>query len=254
MIRSTFSILPSIGDATERSLWRRGILTWDDFLEARKVEGISYQRKRRLDDRLTEALEMLDEGNSRYFSRLLPSSEHWRLFPEFREDVACLDIETDGLGMDCMITVVGVDIRGRGSCLVRGKDLCPDSLAEQLREAKLLITFNGRSFDVPILEYNFPFSLPPIPHFDLRHAFSRLGYRGGLKRIERELGMSRPQEVEYVTGEEAIYLWRLWEEKGKENALNLLIRYNLEDTRNLIPLADHAYQVMSERLRGEQVG
>ena len=62
------------------------------------------------------------------------------------------------------------------------------------------------------------------------------------------LGYRRPQEVEYVTGEEAVYLWHLWQKKGNENALKLLRRYNQEDTRNLEPLAEVVYGRLEEGL------
>jgi len=54
--------------------------------------------------------------------------------------------------------------------------------------------------------------------------------------------MARAQEVEFVTGEQAVYLWHLWERKGKRNALELLKRYNQEDTKNLEPIAALAYE------------
>ena len=253
MIRRTFVLLPSVGSGTERSLWRKGIRHWDDFLAAGSIGGFSRERKDRLDAMLAEARGFLDGGHSGYFSRMLPSGEHWRLFREFEENVAYLDIETDGLRRDSRVTVVGIHRNGRTRTLVRGLDLSAESLSSELEGSRLLVTFNGRSFDVPLLEYNFPFALPRIPHFDLRHGCARIGLRGGLKRIEKEIGIARPMEVEYVTGEEAAYLWKLWERRGKENALKLLRRYNEEDTRNLEPLARYAYHGLKERLeRGNE--
>lgn len=241
MIRKTFIILPGIGTCTERSLWRRGILTWNDFKETKKIDGISRHRKEKLDDFIYKAEQLLEKQETRYFEKLLPPCEHWRLFKEFKRETACVDIETDGLGIDSKITVVGIHRNGKTRILVRGIDLTPETLKEELENCKLLVTFNGRSFDIPLLEYNFPFSVPRIPHFDLRHGFARIGFKGGLKNIEKRVGLSRPREVEYVTGEEAVYLWKLWERNGNKNALNLLKKYNQEDTRNLEYLAEYAY-------------
>ncbi len=78
-----------------------------------------------------------------------------------------------------------------------------------------------------------------------------IGLTGGLKQVEKTLGIQRCREVEYMTGEEAVYLWRIWERKGRPNALKLLKRYNTEDTENLKPLADHAYRTLSGRLLGD---
>lgn len=242
MIRRTFLLLPSIGEITERSLWRKGIDTWDDFIESGDLQGFSRHRKARLDARLREAEEFLSAGETGYFTSMLPPSEHWRLLNRFKGDTAYLDIETDGLGHDARITVVGVHRNGRTNTLVRGQDLTTGSLRKHLEGCKVLVTFNGASFDLPILQHSFPFSVPRIPHVDLCHACSRIGLRGGLKIVERKIGLGRPQEVDYVTGEEAGYLWKLWENKGRENALRLLLRYNMEDTRNLEPLANYVYE------------
>jgi hypothetical protein len=98
-----------------------------------------------------------------------------------------------------------------------------------------------------MIEREFPFTVPKVPHYDLRHACPKVGLRGGLKQVEVLLGYRRPQEVAYVTGEEAVYLWHLWERKGNENALKLLRRYNQEDTKNLEQLAETVYGRLEER-------
>lgn len=251
MIRRTFLILPSVGRVTERSLWEQGIRNWDDFLAVEKPKGFSRERKARLDPHLEEADELLQKDQTGYFTKVLPSREHWRMFDRFEEDTAFLDIETDGLSSDATVTVVGVHRNHETRTLVRGRGLNSESLKKTLDGCKLLVTFNGSSFDIPMLEYRFPFAIPNIPHFDLRHTCARIGLKGGLKSIERQLGMARPKEVDYVTGEQAVYLWHLWERKGRENALKLLTRYNAEDTENLKPLARHVYDCMRQKVVDE---
>ena len=51
-----------------------------------------------------------------------------------------------------------------------------------------------------------------------------------------------------MTGEDAVYLWRLWERKGNRNALQLLIEYNAEDCRNLRTLADYVYSGLKKQV------
>lgn len=52
-----------------------------------------------------------------------------------------------------------------------------------------MITFNGGPFDLPFIRRQFPgIKLPPA-HIDLRFFLRQLGLRGGLKAIERRLGL-----------------------------------------------------------------
>jgi len=61
-----------------------------------------------------------------------------------------------------------------------------------------------------------------IIHLDLRYMLKEFGFSGGLKKIERELGVVRDEEVANVDGFEAVRLWRRYE-RGDEEALRLLI-------------------------------
>ncbi len=248
MIRRTFLILPSVGKGKEMTLWKAGISDWDAFLSAPKVPGISRERKARMDEAVDRADKFLSGGKTEYFSKILPTVEHWRMYDRFRDDAAYLDIETDGCYRHASVTVVGIHRRGETVALVRGQDLNRENLAKALEGVKMLVTFNGSSFDLPILEYHFPFTVPKVPHYDLRHACRRAGYEGGLKHIEKRMGIGRAREVEYVTGEEAVYLWRVWERSGRENALNLLKRYNEDDTKNLEPIAERVYAILKSGL------
>ncbi|MBI0584217.1 MAG: ribonuclease H-like domain-containing protein [Methanomassiliicoccus sp.] len=248
MIRRTFQILPSIGGGKERNLWKSGVGDWDEFRGQAKVKGISLERKNGLDLALDRADTFLERGRTDYFCKILPTVEHWRLYDRFRADTAFLDIETDGRSSYANITVVGIHRNGESTALVRGQDLTAAALKQALDGAKMLVTFNGSSFDLPILEYHYPLSVPRVPHFDLRHACRRVGLEGGLKSIEKQMGMCRAREVEYVTGEEAVYLWRAWERSGSKNALKLLKRYNEEDTVNLLPIAEHVYETLKNRI------
>lgn len=247
MIRRTFLLLPGIGQLKERRLWETGVLSWEEFFDRRHLTGISDQRKESLDQELGTAKEFWEKGRTEYFTRLLPSGQHWRMYDRLKNDTAYLDIETDGLGPGAVITMVSVHMRGETTTLTRGLDLSLENLVRALEGTKMLVTFNGSTFDLPMIEREFPFAVPKVPHYDLRHACPKVGLRGGLKQVEVLLGYRRPQEVEYVTGEEAVYLWHLWQRKGNENALKLLRRYNQEDTRNLEPLAEVVYGKLEKR-------
>jgi uncharacterized protein YprB with RNaseH-like and TPR domain len=173
---------------------------------------------------------------------MVPRSERWRLFGEFAADAAYLDIETDG---GDTVTAIGIlDARGPRIFLA-GRDL--DDFPEAAAGWKLLVTFNGLSFDVPILRRRFRGWSPPVAHVDLRHVWHRLGHRGGLKLLERESGIVRPDRLAGLDGRDAITLWQR-HLAGDAEALRLLAEYNLRDTVNLQPLMERGYNRLVERL------
>jgi len=242
MLRNTFVMLDGIGPQRERSLWTRGVESWKEFLEETRITGISDERKTRMDCELIQANDRLRSRDSSYFANRVPRREQWRCLGDFRDSIVFLDIETTGISYRSPITVVGIFDGSRMHTLVRGQSLTRTNLEGMLSGASMIVTFNGSSFDIPMIEAQFPGVVPAIPHVDLKHSLRRLGLTGGLKRIERELEIERDKRVEYMTGEDAVYLWRLWERKGSKNALDLLIDYNSEDCRNLKILANYAYK------------
>lgn len=77
-------------------------------------------------------------------------------------------------------------------------------VAERLREASMLVTFNGKSFDLPVLRTRFVMGRlaapPEPPHLDLVHVARRLhktrGVGARLGTVEREvLGFVREDDV-----------------------------------------------------------
>ena len=114
-------------------------------------------------------------------------------------------------------------------------------LKRELSKYKLIVTFNGASFDLPVIRKYFgQDSLPDIPHIDLRGVCSKIGLKGGLKSIEKQIGIARPDDLVHVYGSDAAYLWRKYQATGEKKYLDILIRYNEEDIMNLKPLAEHA--------------
>lgn len=238
MLRRSFVLLRGVGVATERRLRASGVLDWSAFLAARKLPGIGAERRRALSAHLRALERCLARGDSRVLFDALPARERWRVYPDFRDHTAFLDIETTGLEMGSQVTVVGVFLSGSYTPLVRGISLSADAIQRALRGARLLVTFNGSSFDLPMLRFSFPSLRLDLPHIDLRHLAPRAGLRGGLKRIEKAIGLSRPREIRLLVSHDAVYLWRIWERKGSRNALRLLIDYNRADCLSLRVLID----------------
>jgi uncharacterized protein YprB with RNaseH-like and TPR domain len=242
MLQNTFLFLDGIGPQRERTLWANGVVCWEDFIDRSKIKGISREKKSVLDSELSSAGESYRQSDSAYFAQRLPSREQWRCLTDFHQSALFLDIETTGISPRSPITMIGAYDGSRMHTMIRGQNLTRSNIEGLLSGAKIIVTFNGSSFDLPMIESQFPGTVPRIPHVDLKHPLRRIGLTGGLKRIERELGVERDRRVEYMTGEDAVYLWRLWEKDGNRNALELLSEYNAEDCRNLKILADYAYR------------
>ena len=250
MLQNSFIFLDGVGTARELSIWREGILSWKEFVGRERITGMSVPAKERADQLLSTSMDKLDAGETQFFASLLRTKDHWRCFDEFRDGTMYLDIETTGTSKSAPITVVGVYDGKRMHSLVRGQNLQSSTLRALLEPASMLVTFNGASFDIPMLEWHFPGSVPKVPHLDLKHLLRRLGHTGGLKAIEPDMGVERDLRIQYLTGQDAAYLWRLWQRKGSWNALETLKEYNAEDCRNLETIADIACREMREKLMG----
>jgi uncharacterized protein YprB with RNaseH-like and TPR domain len=245
MIRNTFSILSGIGPKKEKSLWRQGIHTWDDFLARPTINGLSPDNKRMHNEAIELASEKLKQRDAAYFSTLMSQSEHWRLFKEFQGDAVCLDIETNGFahGAGGYTTVVGLYGSDGFTAYVSGKDLNSDRVMKHMSRYKYLITFYGASFDIPFLEKSLSGFSINIPHFDLCFGARKVGIKGGLKKLEERFGIFREEDTVGMDGYAAVILWKR-AQRGDKQALDLLIRYNREDTVNLMALADIIYPMI----------
>lgn len=246
MIRNTFCILDGIGEKLERRLWREGVLTWSDFMDADDVLNLSPEKKRFFDDSLSLYMHELDAGNAAYLAQAIKRREHWRLFNVFRRDAVCLDIETNGLqpGRGGYVTVVGLYDGYDYRSLVRGENLTLENINKELSGYKCLVTFYGAAFDIPFLLRSFPGVRFDIPHFDLCFSARRLGFHGGLKKLERSLEIERDEAVRGMDGYDAVKLWE-HARRGSNEAMELLIKYNMEDTVNLLEISEILY----DRLR-----
>lgn len=246
MIKNTFCILDGIGEKLERRLWREGILTWEDFAGAGELLGFGKDRKGLYDDTLHHFADELNASNARYFSDRIKRREHWRLFDEFKDSAVCMDIETNGFQPNCggYVTVVGLYDGFEYKRFVRGENLSVENINRELERYKCLITFYGAVFDVPFMLRSLNGIRFDIPHFDLCFAARRLGFNGGLKKLEQTMGIERVEEVKGLDGYDAVKLWEL-ARKGSRESMDILVQYNKEDTVNLMKIASVFY----ERLR-----
>jgi uncharacterized protein YprB with RNaseH-like and TPR domain len=243
LLEHTFIHIPGIGPKTEQRLWQRGILTWEQCLRC-KLSLFSSARDAFVRRNLRESLENID--NILFFQKRLASGDLWRLFDSFKGRAVYLDIETTGgyEGID-EITVIGLYDGHKVHTFVNGVNLNEFEIG--IQSYKIVITFNGSLFDLPVIRRHFPdTALPPV-HIDLRFFLKKLGYRGGLKTIEKTFSLSRASEIEGMTGYDAVKLWRAYE-NGDRSALERLIQYNTADIVHLKPLMETGYNDMKRRL------
>jgi uncharacterized protein YprB with RNaseH-like and TPR domain len=251
MLESTFQLAPGIGPGRERKLWQAGVARWSDF-DAASGAALSARAATALRAAIDEATRALAARDADRIASLLPNGEHWRLYAAFGAGAAYLDIETgdDDVGF-AGISAIGILDRDGPRLLLAGRDL--DRFPALARDWSMLVTFNGRSFDVPILRSAFPDWEPPACHVDLRHALARLGHDGGLKSIERRLtrlGLQRPDHLAGIDGWDACRLYRSGID-GNRDALRRFAEYNLYDVVNLRTLMAFAYNALvDEQLAG----
>ncbi|HIH24238.1 TPA: ribonuclease H-like domain-containing protein [Candidatus Woesearchaeota archaeon] len=250
MLQESFLFLPGVQERTERRFWELGINTWDDLLAATHIPGISKERLIFWKGRIRLARHILDsEDGTRSMGRMLGTRNSWRLYRQLLENPRFLDIETTEY---CnQVTVVGISDGEFYQAFVRGRNLDIARLRRALAGATCIITFNGSSFDLPIIDRNFPGVLPDVPHIDLRHVCAQANLRGGLKAIERHLSIRRADNIRETDGTDAIMLWYR-HALGDEHALQSLIDYNAADVLNLKPLADMVIPALWNHVRHEK--
>src|SRR3989344_4012426 len=248
MIRQSFIFLDKVGNNTEKKIWKQGINDWDLFLKTNKIDGLSKPRKLYHDMQLIKARNAVYSFDSSYFIDKLPQAEMWRLYEFFKDEAVFLDIETSGIGRFDTITVVGLFDGIDTKTMIRGINLDYNYLRRELKKYKLIETYNGAAFDLPFIRKRHPGLLPEIPHFDLKSACERIGLSGGLKEIEKKMGIKRNQIIEKMHGGDAATLWRMHRATGDDYYLRLLVEYNEEDVINLKTIADYAVGKLKEVL------
>lgn len=96
------------------------------------------------------------------------------------------------------------------------------------QHARQIVTFNGRTFDIPWIIRQFRVDRHPN-HVDLKPEAKKHGLTGGLKKIGEECKFPRPPELDGVDGEIAVKLWKRFRCNNVEEALQNLLYYNAWD-------------------------
>ncbi len=246
MLKHTFIHIPGVGEKTERWLWRNKILCWEDCLK--NFHQIKLPKKMHATLSLFARLSInaLLRGDISFFKKLLPETQLWRVYPEFKEKTAFLDIETTGIGEGKdYVTVIGLFDGKKTHFFIQGENI--EDFPKAIKKYSIIVTYNGEKFDLPFLKATFSQLDFPQVHIDLRYILKRLGYSGGLKKIEKMVGIERSEMVKNFNGYDAVILWNRYLD-GEPEALRLLLNYNREDVVNLKYLIELACQKMLQSL------
>ena len=248
----TFVHAPGVGRKTETALWEEGVTSWEKFLSSSSTLPASLRSRSSIFGMIDKSVTALERADARFFATHMPREEWWRLYPNFESKAVFLDIETTGLSHYYdEITVVGLYDGKRVKTLLAGHNL--KNLSELLNPYDIVVTFNGTMFDIPFLKTKFPsLRLPPI-HLDLRYLLRRLGLSGGLKQIERALGIERSKEAKEVDGLMATVLWARYL-RGDTEALERLVKYNAADITSLQSLMRYSCQQLTTFLLNRNQG
>jgi uncharacterized protein YprB with RNaseH-like and TPR domain len=187
--------------------------------------------------------------------RLAGQTKDARLGAQHPRDFVYVDTETTGLGgAGAMVFLAGV-ARFDGSWLKLRQYLLPapqyeggllGGLGEELAHAGALVSYNGKSFDLPMLESRYILSrqrpeFRKLPHLDLLHPNRRL-FKGTydshkLTRMELELlGFERDDDCPSAEVPERYF--RFQRTSDPTHILPVL-RHNAWDILSLVALAAH---------------
>jgi uncharacterized protein YprB with RNaseH-like and TPR domain len=241
VLQRSFIHLPGIGPSKEKMLWSRGVGDWDHLL--REARGFFPAADAGEMESLLRASRVAWEARDAYFFyQQLPRQEHWRLVSEFHDSIAFLDIETDGLYLPPHSRSTTITFRFRGQLYQEHAFEAKARLLDKMAaEAALFCSYYGDVFDLPFLRREFGRPLRKA-HLDLCFWLKRLGFNGGLKRVETCFPGIYQRRFRNIAGPDAARLWR-FHQQGRKGALEALLAYNAEDVLVLEGLLAEAYNL-----------
>jgi hypothetical protein len=250
MLQNTFIHIPQVSSNAEINIWKNNIHTWNDFLDKQSLLKISSTKKSVIASNLDKSFDALKHKDFNFF-KTLPNNQHWRMYTVLSNRACFLDIETTGLSKyNNEITLIGIHGNDETKIFMNGKNL--EQFDKELKKYDMIITFNGKCFDMPFIKQKFPAASLDHYHVDLRYVMADLGLRGGLKKIEVEEGIARDSDLNGVDGFEAVRLWHKYQ-RGDNSSLVTLKKYLTADVENLKILMDRAVIRMKQKHFEEKI-
>ena len=245
LLKKTFQHIEGIGEKKESLLWKEGVIDWEDTLDKINYYAMPKSMREALKDELPRTIYNYKTKNYNYFLKRFPTPIIYRLYPALMDKTVFLDIETTGIKPSkAHVTVIGCYDGKDMKVFVHGRN--EHEFLDYIKNYSIVVTFNGSCFDIPFLERYFATTIKCV-QIDLRFVLKDLGYTGGLKKIEQDVGISRGDDMVGVNGYTAVLLWNYYQDTKDETAIDSLIHYNLLDTINLEYLMCLAYNKYAEK-------
>lgn len=178
-------------------------------------------------------------------------------------EAVLLDVETTGLGRGpgTYAFLIGLLDHCQGRLRLR-QLLMPhpgeesallERLTRALRGCSLLVTFNGRSFDLPLLQVRYQLQrqlwpLGRVPHLDLIGPARRL-FRlrlGGASLARLETGLLGVERQGDIPGHEIPEAYRTFLQTGDPEVLEPVLEHNARDLVSLCALAGRLLQAFAD--------
>ncbi|MFA6816242.1 MAG: ribonuclease H-like domain-containing protein [Lentisphaeria bacterium] len=232
-IYGAFLHFSHIGRKRRGFLLKAGIDSWQELPECCPEELCGFQTLwNELWQEAVRYRQQIARGDWACIASAICSSERWRLLADCWKKVVYLDIETSGVDASSEVTTISCWDGKNLRLFLQGENL--DDFLDYAETVSVFATFNGASFDMPKLCrcFHVPELFRGI-HVDLRWVFYHAGWTGGLKSIEKQLGIQRPDDLQETDGLEAIDLWEEWRETKNVSARQKLLRYCAADTITL---------------------
>ena len=175
-----------------------------------------------------------------------------------------LDLETTGLAQGSVPCLVGL-MHAQGEDLVLEQLLLKDlddegvmleRIAERVAAASVLVTFNGKTFDWPLLRSRFTMNRLPVPtpptHLDLLHVARRVHRSADVPRsikLQRlEIDLLGLERVGDIPGSEIGAAYWHWLRTGEDSTMRAVVDHNAWDVYAMAALVGLYGRPLEEEL------
>jgi uncharacterized protein len=244
LIETSFLQFTGIGKKTLSKLLDAGYTNWSSVIENPYHLPFGSGMSTRLIGEIHEYKVQLQKQNIAFFTDRLAAEDKWKILADYYDKISYFDIETNGNIYGDTITVIVCLHKGKFYRYVNRENI--ESFLELLVDVDLLVSFNGISFDIPMVQNFFNIPSIPCPHIDLRWVCYHKNLRGGLKSIEKQMNIQRPEHLDGVDGMDAIVLWHNWIKNNDVASRQLLLEYCEMDVVSLQLLTEKLINLKSD--------